>query len=48
MPKPRKKETKKDFIKRCIPEVVGEGKSPEQATAICYSLWKLKDSFPYK
>lgn len=38
MPKRRKGEKKEDFIKRCIPEVMGEGKSQEEAVAICYSL----------
>lgn len=38
MPKRRKGEKKEDFIKRCIPQVVAEGKSQKEAIAICYSL----------
>ena len=40
MPKPGKNEKKSDFIKRCIPIVISEGKKQDQATAICYSIWK--------
>ncbi|HSG31040.1 MAG TPA: hypothetical protein VLB82_05785 [Thermodesulfobacteriota bacterium] len=40
MPTPRRGENKDDFMKRCIPQVVGEGKPQEQAIAICSSLWE--------
>lgn len=42
MPTPRKGESQKDFIKRCIPYVIKEGTTdnPKQAYAICLSLWK--------
>jgi len=41
MPTPRKNETKEDFINRCIPYIVeNEGREPEQATAMCYSIWE--------
>jgi SPP1 gp7 family putative phage head morphogenesis protein len=39
MPKPRKREPKNRFIRRCIPMVVREGRARKQAIAICYSLW---------
>lgn len=39
MPTPKKNEKKKDFIKRCIPYVMDEGRKQDQATAICYSIW---------
>lgn len=39
MPTPSKGEHEKDFISRCIGEVVGEGKEPSQAAAICHSKW---------
>lgn len=42
MPEPRKKETKKSFIKRCVPQLIKEGKKPNQATAICHSIWDDK------
>jgi len=42
MPKPHKNEKKKEFINRCIPIVIEDktAENPEQATAICYSIWK--------
>jgi len=40
MPEPRKDETKENFISRCIPYVVKEGRKQDQAAAICYSIWK--------
>jgi hypothetical protein len=45
MPKPRKGESKKDYISRCIPIVMDEGtaKDNKQAAAICYSFWDRKD-----
>ena len=36
---PRAGESKDDFIGRCIPVLIGEGKDQEQAAAICYSMW---------
>jgi hypothetical protein len=40
MPTPRKGEKKNDFMKRCVPQVVNEGKESDQAVAICNSLWE--------
>ena len=37
---PRKDETKEKFISRCIPIIVKEGTKPNQAAAICYSMWR--------
>lgn len=42
MPTPKDNESQSDFIARCIPYVVGEGKDKEQASAMCYSIWKEK------
>ena len=42
MPKPKAGETRKDFMMRCIPEVIKEGKSKEQAVAICSSYYERK------
>jgi HK97 family phage prohead protease len=41
MPTPSKGESKSNFIDRCIPIVIDEGtaKNPDQAVAICNSLW---------
>ena len=44
MPKPGKDETQEEFIERCMPIVIGEGKDQDQAAAICYSLWRERDS----
>ncbi len=44
MPTPNKGESKKDFIERCVPKLIGEGKPTEQAVAICSSMYeKSKD-----
>ena len=40
MPKPKEGESKEDFMKRCIPILVDEGKNSDQAIAICYSIWE--------
>ena len=42
MPAPPKKgETEREFISRCVSYIVSkEGKSKEQAAAICYSMWR--------
>lgn len=38
--KPRKNESKNDFIQRCVSAEVGAGYEQTQAVAICYSIWK--------
>jgi len=48
MPRPNKNERKEDFISRCIPEVMGEGKTQEQAAAICYIYWDEKNKADIK
>src|SRR3972149_435100 len=42
MPTPQAGEMHDDFIERCIPMVIDEGtaESPEQASAICNSMWE--------
>jgi len=44
MPTPKKGETEKEFISRCIPYVLKEGtaKDQKQAIAICYSMWRKR------
>lgn len=40
MPKPRAKERKNDFIRRCVHDLVhAEGKTPDQALGQCYGVW---------
>lgn len=38
MPEKIKGETTKNFVKRCIPQLIMEGKPQKQAVAICYSM----------
>lgn len=40
MPKPHDGETEKDFVQRCVPVLVSEGKDQKQAVAICYSMYR--------
>lgn len=42
MPSRKKGEPKAAFLKRCIPMMMSEGKSNEQAVAICYSMAEEK------
>lgn len=35
-------ESEDEFIGRCVPVLIGEGKEQEQAVAICYSYWEDK------
>lgn len=39
MPKPKKGEKKQDYVSRCIPEVIGEGKPPKEAAGKCYGMY---------
>lgn len=41
---PKKGETEREFISRCIPLLIDEGKPQDQAVAICYSMWDEKFS----
>ena len=40
MPKPKRDETKNEYIARCVKEVRKEGKNIDQALAQCYGMWK--------
>lgn len=42
--KPRKNESKEEFISRCISEEVKNGHTQEQAIAMCYTKWEAKKS----
>ncbi len=39
MPGVRKGEKRDKFVNRCIPRVIEEGKSREQAAGQCYGMW---------
>ena len=41
IPKPNKNEKQKDFMVRCVPQLMGEYKR-DQAIAICYKKFKDK------
>lgn len=43
MPTPQKGESRDDFLDRCIPMLVSEGKPRAQAVAICSSMYSNKD-----
>jgi hypothetical protein len=45
---PSASETKDEFISRCIPYVIKEGKTPEQAAGQCYGMWENKEFAPSK
>jgi hypothetical protein len=45
--KPNPGETKDDYISRCIPYVLDEGASQEQAAGKCYGMWDNRDYFDY-
>lgn len=40
MPTPRIAESEKKFVARCVPILIAEGRKPDQAVAICHSMWK--------
>ena len=40
MPKPENKETEKEYLKRCIPELINEGYPQKQSVAICFSTYR--------
>lgn len=42
MPKPRKNETEQQFMKRCVPALIKEGKAQDQAVAVCLTMWSNK------
>lgn len=43
MPTPKKGESKSEYMNRCIPILVREGKKPDQAVAICSSMFENKE-----
>lgn len=40
MPKPKPGESEKDYVARCVPVVMGEGATQEQALGKCYGMYK--------
>jgi hypothetical protein len=42
VPKQRKGEKKADYVKRCVPVVMKEGRTQKQALGKCYGMAKKK------
>lgn len=42
MPEPKNDENQQDFISRCIPFMMKEGKTQDQAKGACYGIWENK------
>lgn len=40
MPHPEIRETEKDFLHRCIPELIHEGRPRSQSIAVCFSIYR--------
>ena len=40
MPQPKDGETQKEFVARCIPALIDEGKEQDEAVAVCNSMWE--------
>lgn len=43
MPEPNENESREEFLERCIPQVIEEGKEQDEAVAICNSLYENKN-----
>ena len=46
MPEPEKGEQEKEFIKRCVPQLVNEGYAVNQSLAICFAVYRKKGTGP--
>lgn len=42
MPTPSDDETREEWMARCIPYLINEGRERDQAIAICSSMWDNK------
>lgn len=42
---PQANESEEEFVARCIPVMINEGKDNEQAVAICYAMYQDKQTF---
>jgi hypothetical protein len=43
MPTPRRDESYEDWMARCIPVLIDEGRDRDQAVAICASMWEDRE-----
>ena len=46
MPDKKPGESKKTYIERCVPKLISEGRDPDQAVAICNSMWAKAQEEP--
>ena len=44
MPEPKVGQNRKDYMETCVPKLIKEGKNPDQAVAVCSSMWEAKAS----
>jgi hypothetical protein len=44
MPEPKANENQNDFIGRCVPFMMDEGKTQDEALGACYGIWEVKKS----
>lgn len=42
MPTPRDGESREEWMARCVPYLIDEGREQDQAVAICSSMWDDK------
>ena len=42
MPTPKKNETRQQWMKRCVPDLISENRKQDQAVAICLDMWRDK------
>ena len=42
MPEPKVGQNRKDYMENCVPKLIKEGKNPDQAVAVCSSMWEAK------
>lgn len=43
MPTPRDNETRKQWMKRCVPVLIEEGNEQDQAVAVCSNIWRNRN-----
>lgn len=44
MPEPKPGQNRKEYMEACVPKLIKEGKTSDQAVAVCSSMWEAKAS----
>lgn len=44
MPEPTAGETESEWMERCVPVLINEGRDEDQAVAICLDMWRTKEA----